>query len=201
MKDIAFITTLAGYVHWKLTGEKVLGIGDASGMFPIDSEHNVYDSGMMDTFDILHKEHNLPWRLRDILPQIRLAGEDAGELTDAGALLLDPTGTLKPGAPLCPPEGDAGTGMTATNSVRVRTGNISAGTSVFAMIVLEKALSKVHTEIDMVTTPTGKPLRWCIATTARPTSTRGRGCLSRLRSSSARSAPCRRRLIRCSLRL
>ena len=154
----AFITTLAGYVHWKLTGEKVLGIGDASGMFPIDSEHNVYDSGMMDTFDILHKEHNLPWRLRDILPQIRLAGEDAGELTDAGALLLDPTGTLKPGAPLCPPEGDAGTGMTATNSVRVRTGNISAGTSVFAMIVLEKALSKVHTEIDMVTTPTGKPV-------------------------------------------
>lgn len=133
-----FITTLAGYVHWKLTGEKVLGIGDASGMFPIDSEHNVYDSGMMDTFDILHKEHNLPWRLRDILPQIRLAGEDAGELTDAGALLLDPTGTLKPGAPLCRPEGDAGTGMTATNSVRVRTGNISAGTSVFAMIVLEK---------------------------------------------------------------
>ena len=158
VKDIAFITTLAGYVHWKLTGEKVLGIGDASGMFPIDSEHNVYDSGMMDTFDILHKEHNLPWRLRDILPQIRLAGEDAGELTDAGALLLDPTGTLKPGAPLCPPEGDAGTGMTATNSVRVRTGNISAGTSVFAMIVLEKALSKVHTEIDMVTTPTGKPV-------------------------------------------
>lgn len=158
VKDIAFITTLAGYVHWKLTGEKVLGIGDASGMFPIDSEHNVYDSGMMDTFDILHKEHNLPWRLRDILPQIRLAGEDAGELTDAGALLLDPTGTLKPGAPLCPPEGDAGTGMTATNSVRVRTGNISAGTSVFAMIALEKALSKVHTEIDMVTTPTGKPV-------------------------------------------
>lgn len=118
VKDIAFITTLAGYVHWKLTGEKVLGIGDASGMFPIDSEHNVYDSGMMDTFDILHKEHNLPWRLRDILPQIRLAGEDAGELTDAGALLLDPTGTLNAGAPLCRPEGDAGTGMTATNSVR-----------------------------------------------------------------------------------
>ena len=158
VKDVAFLTTLAGYVHWKLTGRKVLGVGDASGMFPIDSEHNVYDSGMMDTFDILHKEHNLPWRLRDILPQIRLAGEDAGELTDAGALLLDPTGTLKPGAPLCPPEGDAGTGMTATNSVRVRTGNISAGTSVFAMIVLEKALSKVHTEIDMVTTPTGKPV-------------------------------------------
>ena len=155
VKDIAFITTLAGYVHWKLTGEKVLGIGDASGMFPIDSEHNVYDSGMMDTFDILHKEHNLPWRLRDILPQIRLAGEDAGELTDAGALLLDPTGTLKPGAPLCPPEGDAGTGMVATNSVKQRTGNVSAGTSVFAMIVLEKALSKPYKEIDMVTTPAG----------------------------------------------
>ena len=158
VKDIAFITTLAGYVHWKLTGEKVLGIGDASGMFPIDSEHNVYDSGMMDTFDILHKEHNLPWRLRDILPQIRLAGEDAGELTDAGALLLDPTGTLKPGAPLCPPEGDAGTGMVATNSVAVRTGNVSAGTSIFAMVVLEKAMEKVHEEIDMVTTPDGMPV-------------------------------------------
>ena len=158
LSKLDFFTTLAGYVHWQLTGHKVLGVGDASGMFPIDSEHNVYDSGMMDTFDILHKEHNLPWRLRDILPQIRLAGEDAGELTDAGALLLDPTGTLKSGAPLCPPEGDAGTGMAATNSVAVRTGNVSAGTSIFAMVVLEKAMQKVHEEIDMVTTPNGMPV-------------------------------------------
>ena len=158
VRDIAFITTLAGYVHWKLTGEKVLGIGDASGMFPIDSTACAYDAKMLDQFDALHADKGFPWKIRDILPEVRVAGEAAGFLTEAGAKLLDPTGTLEAGAPLCPPEGDAGTGMTATNSVRVRTGNVSAGTSIFAMIVLEKALSKVYTEIDMVTTPTGKPV-------------------------------------------
>lgn len=158
VKDIAFVTTLAGYVHWRLTGEKVLGVGDASGMFPIDSTKNTYDAEMMAKFDALHADKGYPWKLADILPEVRLAGDAAGVLTAEGAKLLDPTGTLAAGAPLCPPEGDAGTGMAATNSVRVRTGNVSAGTSVFAMVVLEKALSKVHTEIDMVTTPTGKPV-------------------------------------------
>ena len=158
VKDIAFLTTLAGYVHWKLTGVKALGVGDASGMFPIDSETGDYDAGMLAAFDAKIAAKGYPWKLRDILPEVLGAGEDAGCLTEAGARLLDPTGALEADAPLCPPEGDAGTGMTATNSVRVRTGNISAGTSVFAMIVLEKALSKVHTEIDMVTTPTGKPV-------------------------------------------
>ena len=158
VKDIAFITTLAGYVHWKLTGERVLGVGDASGMFPIDSETNTYDAGMLEKFDALHADKGYPWTLGAILPAVRTAGEAAGTLTAEGARLLDPTGTLEPGAPLCPPEGDAGTGMAATNSVRVRTGNVSAGTSIFAMVVLEKALSKVQMEIDMVTTPAGKPV-------------------------------------------
>ena len=158
VKDIAFITTLSGYVHWKLTGEKVLGIGDASGMFPIDSETNAFDAEMMEKFDALHADKGFPWKLGAILPAVRTAGEEAGTLTAEGAKLHDPTGTLEPGAPLCPPEGDAGTGMAATNSVRVRTGNVSAGTSIFAMVVLEKALSKVHMEIDMVTTPTGRPV-------------------------------------------
>lgn len=158
VKDIAFITTLAGYVHWKLTGEKVLGIGDASGMLPIDSETNTFDTGMIEKFDALHVDKGFGWKLAEILPGIRVAGEASGVLTEEGAKLLDPTGALQAGAPICPPEGDAGTGMTATNSVRVRTGNVSAGTSIFSMVVLEKALSKVHVELDMVTTPTGKPV-------------------------------------------
>ena len=156
--DIAYLTTLSGYVHWMLTGEKVMGVGEASGMFPIDSNINDYDAAMVDKFDALIAPANLPWKLRDILPKVLVAGENAGVLTEAGAKLLDVSGKLKPGIPCCPPEGDAGTGMTATNSVAKRTGNVSAGTSVFAMVVLEKALEKVHEEIDMVTTPTGRPV-------------------------------------------
>lgn len=155
VKDIAFFTTLAGYIHWKLSGEKVLGIGEAAGMFPIDSTIMDFDQKMLDQFDRLH---NFDWKIRDILPKVLVAGEPAGVLTAEGARLLDPTGTLQPGAPMCPPEGDAGTGMVATNSVAVRTGNVSAGTSIFAMIVLEKAMEKVHEEIDMVTTPDGMPV-------------------------------------------
>lgn len=158
VKEIRYLTTLAGYVHWRLTGKKVLGIGDASGMFPIDSQVNDYGVRMMGLFNQRIEVENLPWKLQDILPAVLVAGEAAGVLTEAGARLLDPTGQLRAGIPLCPPEGDAGTGMVATNSVAERTGNVSAGTSVFAMIVLEKALSKVHPEIDMVTTPTGKPV-------------------------------------------
>lgn len=158
VKNIAFLTTLAGYVHWKLTGEKVLGVGEASGMFPIDSKTNDYDAAMLDSYDALIAEKGFGWKLRDILPKVLVAGDAAGKLTAEGAKLLDPTGTLQPGVPLCPPEGDAGTGMTATNAVAVRTGNVSAGTSVFAMVVLEKPLSRVYPEIDMVTTPTGKPV-------------------------------------------
>lgn len=156
--NICFITTLAGYVHWKLTGQKVLGIGDASGMFPIDSTTNDYDEGKLTQFDERLKSQKLNWTIRDILPIVLAAGQHAGSLTDEGAKRLDPEGHLQAGIPLCPPEGDAGTGMVATNSVAARTGNVSAGTSVFAMIVLEKALSKVYPEIDMVTTPTGKPV-------------------------------------------
>ena len=152
---INFFTTLAGYVHWKLTGEKVLGVGDASGMFPIDINTGNYDQTMINKFDALIGDKKLGWKLEDIIPKVLSAGEAAGCLTEEGAKLLDPTGTLKAGAPLCPPEGDAGTGMVATNSVAVRTGNISAGTSVFAMVVLEKELSKVYPEIDLVTTPDG----------------------------------------------
>jgi len=155
---IAYLTTLAGYIHWRLSGEKVLGVGEASGMFPIDSQTGDYDAGMMAKFDKLMEEKNMPWKLEGILPKVLPAGEKAGELTADGAAFLDPTGTLKAGCPMCPPEGDAGTGMTATNAVRVRTGNVSAGTSVFSMVVLEKALSKVHEEIDMVTTPDGMPV-------------------------------------------
>lgn len=158
INDISFLTTLAGYVHWKLTGEKALGVGDASGVFPIDSETNGYNARMMNEFDSLVSDKNFGWKLEDILPRVLNAGDSAGVLTEEGARLLDPTGELKSEIPLCPPEGDAGTGMVATNSVAVRTGNVSAGTSVFAMIVLEKELSKVYTEIDMVTTPTGKPV-------------------------------------------
>jgi len=158
VKDIAHLTTLAGYVHWKLTGQKVLGIGEASGMFPIDSTVNAYDAGKIARFDELLAAEGMLWRLGDILPAVLVAGDSAGTLTEEGARLLDPSGELQAGIPLCPPEGDAGTGMVATNSVAERTGNVSAGTSVFAMIVLEKALSKVYPEIDMVTTPTGKPV-------------------------------------------
>jgi sugar (pentulose or hexulose) kinase len=158
IKDIGHLTTLAGYVHWKLTGQKVLGIGEASGIFPIDSKTNDYDKRMLGQFNELLKAENIPWKLEDILPKVLLAGEAAGVLTEEGARLLDPTGGLQAGILLCPPEGDAGTGMVATNSVAERTGNVSAGTSVFAMIVLEKALSKLYPEIDMVTTPTGKPV-------------------------------------------
>ncbi|MGA2489159.1 MAG: FGGY-family carbohydrate kinase [Anaerolineales bacterium] len=158
IKDISYLTTLAGYVHWKLTGQNVLGVGEASGVFPVDSKTNDYDAHMVEMFNERIKAENLPWKLQDILPEILAAGYSAGVLTDTGAKLLDPTGQLQAGIPLCPPEGDAGTGMVATNSVAERTGNVSAGTSVFAMIVLEKALSKVYPEIDMVTTPTGKPV-------------------------------------------
>ena len=155
VKNITFFTTLAGYIHWKLSGEKVLGVGEAAGMFPIDSTIMDFDQKMLDQFDGLH---HFDWKIRDILPRVLAAGEPAGILTAEGARLLDPTGILQPGAPMCPPEGDAGTGMVATNSVAVRTGNVSAGTSIFAMIVLEKAMQKVHEEIDMVTTPDGMPV-------------------------------------------
>lgn len=155
---IDFLTTLAGYIHWQLTGKRVLGIGDASGMLPVDSLTKDYSSEMVDKFDALVAPYGFPWKLRDILPEALLAGEDAGHLTDEGALKLDPSGHLKPGVAVCPPEGDAGTGMVATNAVRQRTGNVSAGTSSFSMIVLEKELSKPYEMIDMVTTPDGSPV-------------------------------------------
>jgi sugar (pentulose or hexulose) kinase len=158
VKDIDFITTLAGYVHWKLTGKKTLGVGDASGMFPVDSAVCNYNSQMLKQFDALIAPHNYGWKIADILPAVLNAGEDAGTLTAQGAKLLEPSGCLRDGIPLCPPEGDAGTGMVATNSVAERTGNISAGTSIFAMLVMEKELSKVYPEIDIVTTPAGKPV-------------------------------------------
>lgn len=155
VKDISYLTTLAGYIHWKLTGEKVMGVGEASGMFPIDSTICNYDETMMAKFDALPKVQAYPWKLRDILPKVLSAGQDAGKLTEEGAKFLDVSGNLEAGIPLAPPEGDAGTGMAATNSVAVRTGNVSAGTSVFAMVVLEEAIKKVHEELDMVTTPSG----------------------------------------------
>jgi len=155
---ISYLTTLAGYVHWKLTGQNVLGVGEASGVFPIDSTTNTYDTRMIGAFNQRLEAEKISWKLEDILPKVLAAGEAAGVLTEAGAMLIDPTGQLPAGIPLCPPEGDAGTGMVATNSVAERTGNVSAGTSVFAMIVLEKSLSKLYPEIDMVTTPTGKPV-------------------------------------------
>ena len=155
VKDISFITTLAGYVHWKLTGNKVIGVGDASGMFPIDVKTGNYDQEMINKFNALISDEGFEWKLEDILPEVLMAGEVAGTLTKDGAALLDVSGILEPGILVCPPEGDAGTGMVATNSVGVRTGNVSAGTSVFAMIVLEKELSKVYPEIDLVTTPDG----------------------------------------------
>jgi sugar (pentulose or hexulose) kinase len=183
VRDIAYLTTLAGYVHWKLTGQKVLGVGEASGMFPIDSKTNGYDERMIELFNERFEVDKMPWKLQHILPKVLIAGDAAGLLTKEGAALIDPTGQLRSGTeyqpieghvrpagqqepavwqeariPLCPPEGDAGTGMVATNSIRERTGNVSAGTSVFAMIVLERPLSKVYAEIDLVTTPAGKPV-------------------------------------------
>ncbi|WP_077532859.1 xylulokinase [Massiliimalia massiliensis] len=158
VKDISYLTTLAGYVHWALTGEKVMGVGEASGMFPIDSNAGTFDAGMTAQFDEILREKGFSFTLSDIMPRVLTAGEAAGQLTEEGARRLDPTGALQAGVPLCPPEGDAGTGMVATNSVAPRTGNVSAGTSVFAMVVLEKALSRVYPEIDMVTTPAGAPV-------------------------------------------
>jgi len=156
VKDIRFLTTLAGWIHYLLTGRKVLGVGDASGMMPIDSTTCTYNVSMVSAFDELIADKHYPWKLIDILPAVLCAGMNAGILTAEGARILDPAGDLQPGCPLCPPEGDAGTGMAATNSVRERTGNVSAGTSIFSMIVLEKPMSKVYPEIDIVTTPTGK---------------------------------------------
>jgi len=155
VSEITYITTLAGYIHWKLTGQKVMGVGEASGMFPIDATTRDYDAVMLDKFSNLEKVKVMPWDIKDILPKVLVAGESAGVLTEEGAKLLDESGDLEAGIPMCPPEGDAGTGMVATNSVGVRTGNVSAGTSVFAMVVLEKALEKVHEELDIVTTPAG----------------------------------------------
>ena len=156
LKNIDFITPLAGYVHWKLTGKRILGIGDASGMIPVDNGD--YNQLMLKQFDELVAPNKYGWKIADILPAILNAGENAGTLTAEGAKLLDVSGNLQTGIPLCPPEGDAGTGMTATNSIAERTGNVSAGTSIFAMIVMEKDLSKVYPEIDIVTTPAGKPV-------------------------------------------
>lgn len=156
--QVAFLTTLAGYVHWRLTGRRVLGVGDASGMFPIDPATGTYDARMLAAFDERAASHRPGPALADLLPEVLPAGAEAGALSDEGAALLDPSGTLRPGTPLCPPEGDAGTGMVATNSVAARTGNISAGTSIFAMVVLERALSRAHPEVDVVTTPAGDPV-------------------------------------------
>ena len=158
INQIKILTTLAGYVHYKLCGQSVLGIGDASGVFPIGSAAKSYNSQMVNQFDEIAAKHNMPWRLLDILPKVLNAGENAGTLTKEGAMLLDPTGKLTAGIALCPPEGDAGTGMVATNSIAAGTGNVLAGTSVFAMLVLEKELSRLYPEIDMVTTPTGLPV-------------------------------------------
>ena len=156
--DLDYVTTLSGYIHWLLTGERVIGIGDASGMFPIDSEKHDYNEKMIQQFHTLAAPYGYGWTLRDIFPEVRVAGEQAGTLTEKGACFLDPAGDLLSGIPLCPPEGDAGTGMVATNAVAPGTGNVSAGTSTFAMIVLEKQLSKLYREIDMVTTPEGFPV-------------------------------------------
>ncbi len=156
--DITFLTTLAGYVHWKLTGEKVLGIGDASGMIPVDPKTKTYSAEMVSKFNALIAPKKYKWKLEDILPKVLVAGQNAGYLTEEGVRRLDITGHLQPGVPFCPPEGDAGTGMVATNAVKPRTGNVSAGTSSFSMIVLEKDLAKPHEVIDIVTTPDGSPV-------------------------------------------
>lgn len=155
VKDIALQTTLAGYIHYLLTGKCVLGIGEASGMFPIDPQTKDYDEHMLELFDQTTSGYGYPWKLCEILPAVLQAGDDAGVLSETGALLLDAEGDLKAGVPLCPPEGDAGTGMVATNSIRPRSGNVSAGTSVFAMVVLEQKLKRVYEELDVVMTPSG----------------------------------------------
>ena len=155
---IDHLTTLAGYVHWAVSGQKMIGIGEASGMFPMDSSTKNYDQNMLSSFNQLLHNKKLPYTLEQILPAVKLAGEPAGVLSQEGAKLIDPSGGLQAGIPLCPPEGDAGTGMVATNSIMERTGNVSAGTSVFAMIVLQNALSKHYPQIDMVTTPAGSPV-------------------------------------------
>ena len=155
VSKVAFFTTLAGYVHWKLTGRKVLGVGDVSGMFPIDPTTHTWEAEFIRQFNELPEVAAQPWKLEDLLPEPLVAGTPAGELTEEGAKLLDPTGTLQPGITLAPPEGDAGTGMMATNSVRKRTGNVSAGTSIFATVVLEGKLKALHPEVDLVTTPAG----------------------------------------------
>ena len=156
VKDVSYFMTLACYVHYKMTGRKVAGVGEASGMFPIDSNTGNYDAGMLQKFNALAEKHGVTAKVEDLMPRVLNAGEDAGALTAEGAKLLDPTGDLEAGIPLAPPEGDAGTGMVATNAVSVGTGNVSAGTSVFSMVVLDKPLSKPYEEIDMVTTPTGE---------------------------------------------
>jgi len=155
VKNIRYLTTLSGFIHLGLTGERVLGIGEASGVFPIDSDTKTYHASMMKTFNAMI-ENEFPWKLEDILPKIMIAGEQAGFLTRSGSFLIDPSGDLEPGIPFCPPEGDAGTGMVATNSIKKRTGNISAGTSIFGMIVLERPLSKPYDAIDIVATPEGQ---------------------------------------------
>ena len=158
VKNIDFLTTLDGYVHYKLSGEKTVGIGDASGIFPVDEATDDYDAGMIEKFRALQNVKQYTWDIKEILPTVKVAGENAGTLTDAGAALLDPSGQLQGGAAMAPSEGDAGTGMVATNAVRKRTGNISAGTSAFSMVVLDEPLKKVHRDIDMVTTPDGAPV-------------------------------------------
>lgn len=158
VREISYMTTLAGYIHYLLSGERVMGIGEASGMFPIDSENADYDQGMIDSFNTLVEDREYPWQIKDILPKVLTAGQKAGVLTDAGAAMLDPRGILKAGIPMAPPEGDAGTGMVATNSIELHTGNVSAGTSIFSMVVLEKPLRKLYKDIDMVTTPSGRPV-------------------------------------------
>jgi len=155
VSEVDYITTLAGYVHWQLSGKKVLGVGDASGMFPIDIKKASFNKSMFEQFDNLVEDKNFDWKLEDIMPETLVAGDEAGRLTEEGAKLLDPTGNLEAGSLMCAPEGDAGTGMVATNSVAERTGNVSAGTSIFAMVVLEDELNKVHPELDLVTTPSG----------------------------------------------
>lgn len=158
VSEIAYMTTLAGYIFYRLSGQRVLGIGDASGMFPIDAATLDYDGKMLSSFQELVSVYQYPWRIQEILPRVMKAGECAGTLTETGAKLLDPSGNLQPGIPMVPPEGDAGTGMTATNAVEPCTGNVSAGTSIFSMVVLEKPLSRIYKDIDIVTTPSGSPV-------------------------------------------
>lgn len=155
---VTYYTTLAGYITWAVTGNKVIGVGDAAGMFPIDPKTRDFDNSMIEKFDQLVADRHYPWKLRDIMPKVLVAGDEAGILTEEGARKLDPSGELQAGALICPPEGDAGTGMVATNSCEVTTGNVSAGTSVFAMVVMKENMKNLHTEIDMVTTPDGAPV-------------------------------------------